>query len=64
MPTTINNQKNHFLLISSGTTTTYSPSNTKKVFQYILKLLETFKFKTIFIVMPKKDKKKNKQDEY
>ena len=45
MAFTICNQKIHFLLVGSGTTTTYSLSNTKfsfKVFQCILKSKKTF----------------------
>ena len=48
-------KKSHFLLVGSGTTFTYSLSNTKffdKVIQCVLKSLETFNFNFIAIVMP------------
>ena len=34
MPSTVYNQKSHFLLVVSETATTYSPSNTKFSFKY------------------------------
>ena len=48
MPSTVYNQKRHYLLVGSGTYITYNLLNTKffyKVFQYILKTLETFNAK-------------------
>ena len=45
VPRTVYNQDSHFLLVGSGTITTYSPSYKKifnVVFQYILKSIESF----------------------
>ena len=45
MPRTVYNQESQVLLVGSGATTTYSPSNTKfslKYFKRILKSIKTF----------------------
>ena len=64
MPRTVYNQKSNFLLVGSGTTTTYSPSNTEfsfiKVFQYILKSIKTFLFQNYFYNNAKKYKQDKK----
>ena len=63
MPSTVYNQKSHFLLVGSGTTTTYGTSNTKfvnKVFQYTLKSPETLLTQTISAVMSRNTNKVEK----
>ena len=63
MPHTVYNQKSHFLPVGSGTTTTYSPSNTKFSLQCILKSIKTFLIQSYFysnIVILKNTKKTKK----
>ena len=59
---TVYNQKSHLLLVGSGTTTTLSHLSTKliKVFQYILKLIETFLIQSYFYSNAKKYKQDKK----
>ena len=59
MPTsTVYNQKSYFLLVASGTTATYSPSNTRFSLKYFniahSKLLKTFLFQKYFYSNAKK----------
>ena len=59
MTRTVYNQKSHFLLIGSGTTTTYNDSNTKfllKVLHYILKSTKLFLIQNYFYSNAKKYK--------
>ena len=61
---TVYNQKSHFLFVVSGLTTTQIPSkNFIKIFQYILKPMETFLI--LFLIMPKNTNKAiKKQDKF
>ena len=57
MPRTVYNQSSHLLLVGSGTTTTYSPSNTELSLKYFN--IQSI-FKTFSKVIPKNKNKTKK----